>query len=447
MQGKTHPMLRNNTRSHFRFICPGMIKLGLLLLLVPIIATCGSDDDTDPATSQSETGTTPTDQIMFNGLLKNASGETVSEYGILMVNSDGTDLQRINPDGMLDYSPDWSPNGRRIAFFRILTPLDESETPRTVIVTTDADGANEQTLTDEAEVALNPVWSPDGQRIAFQRIADPTEPMDEWNIVISVMDADGSNLHDVGSVGPGLLVGVTVPSWSPDDNELVFGGVARTLGAPLAEAETLITVMDTDGTNARELLGPEVLGNDAILSTDWSPDGSTIAFVRYRSSALGEGRITEATETIESIWLVDTDGSNPRSITADQLLAAFFPAWSPDGSQIAFVGWEGPADTGIYVIDADGSNLRRLAEGLSGGVEGAPVMAPAWSPDGNWITYLAISLEQEDSEGPLVNAELRLVASDGSEKRTVASDLYVEPVPDPFDSVGKAAPIWMSVDE
>jgi Tol biopolymer transport system component len=115
---------------------------------------------------------------------------------------------------------------------------------------------------------------------------------------------------------------------------------------------------------------------------DWSPDGTRIAFVR--------GFVEENA----GIYLMEADGTDMRRITDEGSLidgADLGPAWSPDGSRIAFAreGREEGTDTGsvdIFVVDADGTNLVRLTETSVNEYE------PSWSPDGSRIAFVAYDL-------------------------------------------------------
>ncbi len=74
------------------------------------------------------------------------------------------------------------------------------------------------------------------------------------------------------------------------------------------------------------------------------------------------------------IYVINADGSGLRRVTE----AGLDPTWSPDGSRIAFVDWRAPA--GIYVVNADGTGLYRLFDGQL-------IRQPDWSPDGAWIAF------------------------------------------------------------
>ena len=112
-----------------------------------------------------------------------------------------------------------------------------------------------------------------------------------------------------------------------------------------------IYVINVDGTNLRELTPETDIPHSHNRSPAWSPDGQQIAFSSSRNETGG-------------IFLMDADGGNVRELTNG---GEGSPSWSPDGSQIAFsvVGY-------IGVIDVDGNNLKLLTEGTY----------PSWQPSG-----------------------------------------------------------------
>ena len=119
----------------------------------------------------------------------------------------------------------------------------------------------------------------------------------------------------------------------------------------------------------------------------WSPDGSTIAFASKRSGSF-------------DLYAVNADGSGTRRLTSTTVDDGQ-PTWSPDGERIAFTrGTSGR----IFVMAADGSGARRLTG------EEVDEAEPAWSPDGRFIAY------SRKAPGSSVR-ELWLVRPDGSERR------------------------------
>lgn len=113
-----------------------------------------------------------------------------------------------------------------------------------------------------------------------------------------------------------------------------------------------------------------------------------------------------------ALYVVDADGSNPRRLIADPHLRALF--WSPDSQRLAFTSQEEMADSTmlahLYVIDADGSNLRRLASDLY-------LYLVVWSPDSHHLALL--------SSPHLVTkavSSLWFLASDGSNSRRLLEE-------------------------
>jgi len=111
-----------------------------------------------------------------------------------------------------------------------------------------------------------------------------------------------------------------------------------------------------DGTRPKRL-SHATTGNTVHSRPVWSPDGQTIAFASTPDS---DTRTT-------SIYVTSADTWEPSQLTGN---ASFDPTWSPDGARIAFWAFDGTFS--IYVMDADGGNTQRLADGLR----------PAWTPDG-----------------------------------------------------------------
>ena len=131
--------------------------------------------------------------------------------------------------------------------------------------------------------------------------------------------------------------------------------------------------------------------SSGIGGTDpaWSPDGTKIAF----ESRLGGSTL--------DICVMNADGSNQTKLT-NSAAEDFQPAWSPDGSKIAFESFQPETKNGdIWVMNADGSNQINLTN--SRAQEGGP----AWSPDGSKIAF---------NWNPGYHDDIWVMKADGSNK-------------------------------
>ena len=269
---------------------------------------------------------------------------------IFVMDADGGNLQRRTNTPGFDNHPSWSPDGKRIAFMSDRDGhVNAHGFPSFEIYVMDADGGNQQRLTENPNQDEYPSWSPDGKRIVFASKRD-------GNYEIYVMDADGSN--------PRRLTENPMvdrdPSWSPDGKRIVFR--ARRDGH--FENKFAITfeiyVMDADGGNLQRLTNNRK--ND--WDPSYSPDGGRIAFTSDRKGEF---------ENFE-IYVMDADGGNLQRLTNNRVWDRY-PSWSPDGERIAFASDKKGdfASYDIYVMDADGKNLQNLTNNRHNDSR------PAWS--------------------------------------------------------------------
>jgi Tol biopolymer transport system component len=161
------------------------------------------------------------------------------------------------------------------------------------------------------------------------------------------------------------------PSWSPDGRMIAFGSDR--------DGNPEVYVMNADGNDQRDLTRDPTKDR----APAWSPDGRKIAFERWGPAHAGP-----------EIYVMNLDGSGQRNLTRHPANDVH-PVWSPDGRKIAFVrriGFPGPiAPLGgfrlrfrnyLYVVNADGSGLRRLTRDPLYGV-----VLPTWASDGRTLRF------------------------------------------------------------
>jgi hypothetical protein len=228
----------------------------------------------------------------------------------------------------------WSPDGRRVAFYR------QTGTLTADVFAADADGGNLRNLSrGEAQFSWAPDWSPHGSRIVYVA----TDPHIERLITAR---PDGSDRQAVPGVAAGPNDRLGEPHWTPD---------GAFIGYTLNES---LYVVRPDGSEQRLLLA------DAV-GFDWSPDGRRIVFTRDRDLALA-----------------NADGSGATFVTRTPDLHEGAAEWSPDGSRMVYVAVDetdpkvedGPGDH-MYLADANGRNKRELR-----GPRGVVAWSPAWRP-------------------------------------------------------------------
>ena len=201
-----------------------------------------------------------------------------------------------------------------------------------------------------------PVWSPDGQFIAFSSIRDGQEQ-------IYLMRSDGTQVTPVLNTGP-----LDTPAgWSPDGQYLLL--------VSQRDVNADIFGLKPDGTGLINLSRHPANDWNAV----WSTDGSRIAFVSDRD--------TKAGEFVIQIYAMDADGTNVVRLT-DFPKGAWYPVWSPDGQHIAFSvvnDIPGQADRmDVYLMEADGTHTRRLTNQPG---QNAP---QTWFPDGKRLVVAQV---------------------------------------------------------
>ncbi len=249
-------------------------------------------------------------------------------FEIYVMDADGGNQENLTNHPAYDYHPDWSPDRTKIAF-----TSDRSGGSQIYVM--DAEGKNPIKLTDGPLQKREPDWSPDGGKIVFT--------VDDGISHLDVMDADGKNrvrLEDQASE----------PSWSPDGQQIAFAS-SRAGGHE-------IIVIGADGQGLERM--KHGLGGHG---PSFSPDGRRIAYY-------------ESHEGFRQIYVVDTDGKNRVRLTHNQGHHSH-PTWSPDGGAIAYVVYRDLffGDATIHLMTADGKYLKQLSD-VHVGIDFQPDFSP-----------------------------------------------------------------------
>ncbi len=231
---------------------------------------------------------------------------------IFTMNADGSDQQNLSNIVSTEYYPAISHDGTKVAYY------STRNTQTGELFVMNVDGSNVQQVTNTAGDPLYYSWSPDDSKILFQ------DDRGSNNDEIFVINADGSGLTQITDNASFDRY----PSWSPDGNKIAF--------ASNRDGDAEIYTINPDGTNLQKLT--DNISRD--YAPRWSPDGSKIA-------------ITTDRDGNDEIYTLDADGSNPQRIS-NSSASDQFASWSPDGSELVFQT-DRDGNSEVYRINADGS--------------------------------------------------------------------------------------------
>jgi Tol biopolymer transport system component len=382
----------------------GWRNLSVLLLSLIIGSGCGggSQPGGPSPSGPGSGGPGPLSQAAivfesFRALDGSDAANTNGAENIWVVSADGTfatPVTRLTAQGIVSRDPVWSPDGSKIAFDSSRAPDGSNATNScrgftSNIWAVNSDGSRAIGLTNFVdgschELAVNPAWSPNGLKLAATHICC----LDLFSNV-AVLNADGSNFAVLTSFGGSPQTGTGGGDWSPDGSKLLFDAPVNGLG--FSNGPQNVWTMNADGSGQTALTN--LTATSARCSQEsWSPDGSKVVFTSTR--ALDGSDAANANST----WVMNADGSSAKPLTKFTANGAnnTAPTWSPDGSKLAFES-AGALDgsdaananltVNIWVVNADGTGATPLTK-LTGSLASSHV--PKWSPGGSKLTFASM---------------------------------------------------------
>jgi Tol biopolymer transport system component len=287
-----------------------------LFIAVLFFCMCGN------AKKPMESQTDPTPEFSIPGAVvfhSNMDGD--NEIYLITQNS----ITRLTDNTWNDEYPVWSPDGEKIAF------TADREGHYDIFVM-EADGSNITRMTTTKAHEKEPSWFPDGKSIAY---SSEIKKFIRKQLTLWRVDVQTKNTE---RIIPGYNKGHAIPNVSPSGDLLTFTG-KRTMGWDAAmydQRQNKVQFLDEGGKSCR---------------ARFSKDGTKLAYVSSKADGKGD------------IWMMNPDGTGKTRLTERDDTYDYFPSWSPDGKFVVFNSskqHDHNGDWALYVIDIETHETRLL---------------------------------------------------------------------------------------
>jgi Tol biopolymer transport system component len=300
----------------------------------------------------------------YNGPYADPGGGRLTD--ICKLDRESHKRHRLTSNEVGDWGPEWSPDGRFIAF-------SSARDGGSGIYVMSIDTPDQ--VTRLAEDGQGLAWSPDGDSIAFSSGGSGD---------IYLLDIDNGSPRQITNSGDYRDTSVT---WSPDGQQIAFVRQGE-----MWTTDDQIWIVNSDGESPTQLTE----GRFFEWAPTWSPAGDQIAFGSKRDEN-------------PDLYMMEVNGKGLNRLTNDEAWEGDI-SWSPDGTLIAFTYREPGKDSQVHVIDVESGTRIHLIEGG---------FKPSWSPDGQSILFLMN--EDLDRDGYAYH-KLWIVSKDGRDLERLSQE-------------------------
>lgn len=279
-------------------------------------------------------------------------------WQLYTMDPDGSDMTQITNMPPTDYdnwTPAFSPDGKRIAF--CYGTGISSEIAFTELYVINADGTGLQQLTHDGGGDCFPHWSPDGSHIAFTGSFPPAGSL-------AVIRSDGTDEQLLLTTGQWKFWGELLSIYTPDGRSIVF---ESQFGGLVSAA----WIMDSNGTHPRRLTPARL----EAIPLDVSPDGRHILINDHFTTPIPS-----------STFVMDIDGKDRKRILTPADNEHLGPVtYSPDGKRIIVYSdrLNSPFTFDVFTVNADGSDLQRIATAVATCPNTGNCIGASWGPKPN----------------------------------------------------------------